>query len=124
VGLIFYGLLFTNSLAHIVPMLLGRGYNPGALSASILFLPLSWWLAHACFGAGRISYRGLPVLAGAGVIGHVVLMGTVLSFIHGVIGSTALVTFQILNAILFLLIPWIAERLMRLGPSTGRPVFR
>lgn len=62
VGLIFYGVLITNGITHIVPMLLGKGYNPGALTSMILFIPLFFWVAHTCFGPGRIAYRGLPVL--------------------------------------------------------------
>ena len=37
IGFIFYGLLITNGVTHVVPMLLGKGYNPGALTAMILF---------------------------------------------------------------------------------------
>jgi len=118
VGLIFYGLLVTNGLTHVGPMLIGKGYNPGALSAIMLFLPLFAWTAHACFGPGRISYRGLAVIIGAGVIVHVILMGSVLSFINGAIGSPLLICFQILNAVLFLLIPWTAEGPLRIKPMS------
>jgi hypothetical protein len=122
IGLIFYGLLITNGLTHVTPMLLGRGYTPGTLSAITLFFPLFFWVAYHCFGPGRISYKGLAVIAGAGVILHVILIASVLSFIHGAIASTALISLQILNAILFLLIPWIAEQLLKLSPVGGRVV--
>ncbi len=120
IGLIFYGLLITNGLTHVAPMLFGRGYTPGTLSALILFLPSFFWVAHTCFGPGRISYKGLAVIIGAGVIVHAILMGSLLSFIHGAIGSTALISLQLLNAILFLFLPWIAERFLRLTPAGGR----
>src|SRR5207248_7152868 len=44
IGFIFYGLLVTNGLTHVVPMLVGRGYSPGTLSALLLFLPSFVWL--------------------------------------------------------------------------------
>ena len=122
VGFIFYGLLITNGLTHIAPMALGKGYSPGTLSAIVLFLPSFVWAAHTCFGPGRISYKGLAVIVGAGVILHAILIGSILSFLQGAIGSTVLISLQILNAILFLFIPWIAERLLKLTQKGGRVV--
>lgn len=63
VGLAFYGLLFTNGMTHLAPMLLGRGYNPGALSAVLLFLPLFFWVASSCFGPGRMDRRGVAAIS-------------------------------------------------------------
>ena len=116
VGFIFYGLLVTNGLTHVIPMLLGRGYNPGAMSAMTLFLPSFFWVAYSCFGPGRVSYKGLAVIVGSGVIVHVILIGSVISFIRGAIDGTVLISLQILNAVLFLFVPWIAERLRGLKP--------
>lgn len=120
VGFVFYGLLITNGLIHIVPMILGSGYNPGALSAIVLFLPGFFWVAHSCFGSGRISYKGLAVLVAAGVIGHAILIGSIFAFIYGAIGTPVLVSFQILNAFVFLLVPWVGERLPGIKPI-GHP---
>lgn len=120
VGLVVYGLLITNGMTHVVPMLLGKGYNPGAFTALVLFIPLFIWVARACFGPGRISYKGLAAIVAAGAIVHIILMASVLSFIHGVIGTPALVAIQIMNAIVFLCIPWIAERQLNLTPIPSR----
>jgi hypothetical protein len=117
VGFIFYGLLLTNGVTHVVPMILGRGYSPGTLSAITLFFPAFFWVAHTCFGPGRISYKGLAVIVGAGVIVHAILLGSIFSFVAGAIGSGALISLQILNTFLFLFMPWMAERLLRLTPS-------
>jgi hypothetical protein len=119
IGFIFYGLLITNGVTHVIPMLLGRGYNPGALTAMILLLPSFFWVAHTCFGPGRISYMALAVIVGAGLLAHAILIGSVFSFVHGAIGIVLLDCLQILNAILFLFVPWIAERLLRLTPTCG-----
>lgn len=121
VGLIFYGLLVTNGMTHVVPMLFGMGYSPGTASAIALFFPAFLWIVRACFGPGRIGYPGLAVLVGSGVLLHLVLAGSVFAFIYGWIGSTALAAIQILNAALFLFIPWIAEK--RLGLAKVPIVF-
>lgn len=113
VGFSFYGLLVANGLTHVVPMILGNGYNPGALSGLLLFLPLFFWVARTCFGKRGIGYRGLIVIVAAGVGLHLSLMGSLWAFIHGAIGSTALISLQIANAGLFLVIPQIGERLLR-----------
>ena len=70
VGFIFYGLLITNGITHVAPMILGRGYSPGTLSAILLFFPGFFWTAHACFGPGRISYKGLAVIVASGDACH------------------------------------------------------
>ena len=115
VSLVFYGLLITNGVTHIAPLLAGKGFGPGTLSAILLFLPAFFWVAHTCFGPGRLPYRGLVTVALAGVIVHVVLMGSLLSFLHGAIGSATLATVQIANAGLFLGVPWIGERLLKIS---------
>jgi hypothetical protein len=115
VGFVFYGLLVTNGLTHLAPALLGRGYNPGLLTAITLFLPGFLWVASTQFGPARISYIGLAVIVATGVLVHLVLMASVLSFLHGMIGSAVLVFCQILNAVLFLVVPWIAERRLHLS---------
>ena len=110
VGLTFYSVIFTNALVHLVPLLAGVGYTPGTATAAILFLPVSAWVAHACFGEGRLSYKAMALLVADGVILHVILMGSLQLFIRGMIDSAALVWIQVGNAVLFLLIPWLGEK--------------
>lgn len=117
-GLTFYGVVFTNGLVHVLPLLAGRGYGPGTLTAALLFLPISAWVAYACFGKGRLSYKALAVLVADGVLLHAILMGSMFLFIHGAFNGSTLVTIQILNAILFLAIPWFG------GKWLGDEVFR
>jgi hypothetical protein len=119
-GLTFYGLIFTNGMTHLAPMILGRGYNPGLLTAGLLFLPVSIWCAGACFGPGRIPRKGIPFLIAAGVIGHIILMGSVLLFIRGAFDDTVLVLLQFVNAAVFLAIPFLGERLVK--PSSSRSI--
>jgi hypothetical protein len=109
VGLTFYSVIFTNALVHLAPLLAGLGYGAGTLTAAVLFLPVSAWVAHACFGRGRLGYKAMALLVADGVILHVILMGSMQLFLRGVIDSTALVWIQVANAVLFLLIPWLGE---------------
>lgn len=109
-GLSMYSIIFINGLVHILPAVLSnKGYNPGLLSAVGLFIPLSAWVAYACFGKGCLSYRALGILVFSGILVHVVLLGSMLLFLHGVIGSAMLIGLQIANAGLMLAVPWIAE---------------
>ncbi len=110
VGLALYSVVFTNGLVHLMAFLvLGRAYNPGLLTAVVVFLPLSAWVSYACFGKDRLSYKAMALLIFWGVILHVILAGSVILFVHGLISSTKLVWVQIVNAGLLLLIPWLGE---------------
>jgi hypothetical protein len=108
-GLSVYGVIFVNALTHLGAFL-RSGYNPGVLTALILFLPVSFWVARVCFGEHGLPYGGLAFIVADGVLLHVVLIGSTMLFLHGVIGRAVLTGIQILNAILFFVFAWIAER--------------
>jgi hypothetical protein len=110
VGLSFYGLIFVNLFFHIMPLLAGAAFGPGTLTAIVLFVPVSAWIVHACFGTGRLSYKSLALIFFNGVILHIILTGPLFLFIDGKIGSAALVGTQLANAVLFLLLPWLGEK--------------
>lgn len=110
VGLTLYSVVFSNSLVHLAPAALSMSYNPGLLTAIVVFLPLSIWVGYVCFGNGRMSYKVMALLVFDGVLLHAILMGSASMFINGMIGNTAFVAAQILNASLLLLIPWLAEK--------------
>lgn len=109
-GLSVYGVIFVNALTHIGSFV-RAGYNPGVLTAFILFLPISFWVAGTCFGMQELPYGALLLIVGDGILLHVVLMGSTILFLHGVLGSSLLTALQILNAFLFFLLPLAAERL-------------
>ena len=108
-GLAFYGVIFVNLFFHIMPLLAGAGFGSGTLTALVLFVPISAWIIHACFGTGRLTYKALALIFVNGVIFHIILTGPLMLFINGNLGSAALVGTQLANAALFLLIPWVAE---------------
>ena len=109
VGLSFYGVIFVNLFFHIMPLLAGAGFGPGTLTAMVLFVPVSGWIIHTCFGTGRLSYKALVLIFLNGVIFHSILTVPLILFINGRIDSAALVGSQLANAALFLLIPWLGE---------------
>lgn len=111
VGFAFYGVIGVNGMTHVVPVILGRGYNPGFLTGLLLFLPSFIWLPRSQFGPGRLlPYKGLAAIVFGGVLLHIILIASVLLFLHGLLGGDLLVAIQVLNSALFLALPWIAER--------------
>lgn len=108
-GLSVYGVIFINALTHIGEAT-RFGYNTGVLTALILFIPSSLWVMRTCFGRQGLPYRALAFILLDGVILHVILLGTTLLYIHHVIGPSALVVIQVLNAVLFFVMAWLAER--------------
>lgn len=109
VGLCCYGIIFINGMAHVGASL-RSGYNPGLLTALILFLPVSVWVAKACFGRGRLRYGGLALIVADGVLLHAILIGSAILFLHGVIGPLTLTAIEVANAALCLLLAWLAEQ--------------
>jgi Na+/pantothenate symporter len=101
--------IFVNALTHLGAFV-RSGYNPGVLTALILFLPVSFWVARVCFGERGLPHGVLAFIVADGVFLHAVLMGSTMLFLHGVIGRAVLTDIQILNAILFFVFAWIAER--------------
>jgi hypothetical protein len=108
-GLSVYGVIFINALTHIGAFV-HSGYNPGVLTALILFLPLSFWVAKVCFGKRGLPYGALAFIVADGVFLHAVLMVSTILFLHGRIGPAVLTDVQVLNAVLFFVFAWIADR--------------
>src|SRR5215467_11033896 len=86
VGLAIYGVVFVNGLFHVIPLLLGMGYSPGTLTAAVIFLPLSAWVARACLGKGNLGYKAMALLVANGLFLHAILIGSVFLFLSGKIG--------------------------------------
>jgi hypothetical protein len=61
VGLAGYSVIAINFLTH-VGALIAIGYNPGLITAVVLFLPMTLWMAKALFGPGRMAYKGLVIV--------------------------------------------------------------
>ena len=105
-----YSVLIANGLAHVLPWVLGRGYGPGALTAALVFLPLFLWVCYACFGKWGLPNKGISVLVALGLLLHVILIGSLVLFIHGKLGAVLLNLIQVANACLLLTLAWLADR--------------
>jgi hypothetical protein len=111
VGFALYSVIAINGLVHIAAVFgTGELYNPGLLTALLLFLPLTVWVGYAFFGRDRMSYKAMAFILVWGVLLHVFLIVPMLMFITGVISATVLVWSQIINGGLLLVIMWLAEQ--------------
>ncbi|KAL7920475.1 hypothetical protein ACQKWADRAFT_322210 [Trichoderma austrokoningii] len=91
----FYGFAFINGLTHVIPSFVdGFAYNPGLVSAWLLFFPGAYFALQLLGGAGR----GVA----AGIICHVVLMGSMKLAAKGLIAEWALCGVQVLNTALLI----------------------
>lgn len=85
-GLTLWGVIGVNAIVHIVPAIVTREYDPGLVTAIVLFVPLTVMTAVAAFGRrGAYRRRAGLVLIGAGVLMHAVLAGSALLYLRGVI---------------------------------------
>jgi hypothetical protein len=120
-----YSVISINALVHIAAVFgTGQPYNPGLLTALLLFLPLTVWVGRASFGKDRLSYKAMALLLVWGVLLHVFLVVPMLMLIKGVISTPVLVGSQIINGGLLLVVMWLAEQwrggaLIRNGASGG-----
>lgn len=112
VGLTIYSVMAVNLAAHVVGGLVaGTIYNPGWLTALLVFLPLTAWMVHSLFGRAGFGYGALACLAGWGVAAHLVLAGSLAPLMTGLITTPVpAICMQIVNAGLLIAIPWSAER--------------
>lgn len=91
----FYGFAFINGLTHVIPSLMdGLAYNPGLVTTWLLFFPGAYLALRLLGGAGR----GIA----AGIICHIVLMGSMKLAAKGYIAEWALCSVQVLNTILLI----------------------
>ena len=112
VGLTMYSVISVNFAAHIISgIVTGTIYNPGWLTAVLLFLPLTVWMAHALFGKRKLSYYTLVYLLGWGVTLHVILAGSLIPVMKGLIADPIpAMMIQVVNAALLIVAPLLAER--------------
>jgi hypothetical protein len=112
VGLTIYSVISVNMLTHIVQgVASGTFYNPGFLTAVVLFLPLTAWMIYALFVTGPLSYRTLAYLIGWGIALHLILMAAMLPLLKGLLhNATPSTIVQIINAALLIVAPLCAER--------------
>jgi len=111
-GLAIYGVMAINVVAHVAGgIVTGSIYNPGWLTAVFLFLPLTVWMIYSQFVQGRLAWAALVFTFGLGVFLHMVLLGSVLPLVKGWVQTPVpAMLAQVINAVLFIVIPVVAER--------------
>ena len=76
-ALTLWGVIGVNAIVHIAPAVVRREYDPGLLTAVILFVPLTVMVFVVAFGRrGPYRRRAALLLAGAGMLMHGVLAGS------------------------------------------------
>ncbi len=99
-GLAYFAIPFVNMFAHLGPSLTSGTYNPGEATAVVLFLPLSLWAFYVALARYRLGWHAIIATVAAGVVLHAILMGSLLAFLRGLIGSTELDVIQYLNPLI------------------------
>lgn len=100
IGLSFFAIPAVNLFAHAVPAVLSQSYNPGLLTALVLFLPLSLIVFAAAVSRYHLGARAILATLFAGVVLHAILMGSLMAFVNGRIGLDLLLLAQIVNPLL------------------------
>ena len=78
-----------------MPGIATLSYDPGMLTAAVLFVPLTAWTAHAVFGRrGPFRRHAVVPLVGAGIVMHAFLVGAALLFLHAGLPAWALIALQ------------------------------
>ena len=100
IALSFFSVPFVNLFAHAGPALARGAYNPGLLTAIVLFGPLSLWTFQVALARYRLGWRGVIATVLAGILLHAILLGSLRAYLGGAIGLDLLVVIQIINALL------------------------
>ncbi|MDI1284209.1 MAG: HXXEE domain-containing protein [Reyranella sp.] len=109
-ALSYFSIPFINLFAHVGPSVASATYNPGEATAIVLFLPLSLWTFHVALTRYRLGWRAIVATVAAGIVLHAILMGSLLAFLHHLIGSDLLNLMQIVNPAIAGLIVYLATR--------------
>ncbi|WP_426959075.1 HXXEE domain-containing protein [Muricoccus radiodurans] len=118
-ALSFFATPFVNLFAHAGPAIAAGAYNPGLLTGLLLFLPLSFWSFRVAWGDRRVGPRAIVATILGGVVMHIVLLGSLLAFMDGRIGTGPLLLIQVVNPAIPILL--VAAALASRGRSRAIP---
>lgn len=97
-GLNYYGLVLSNAIVHIMPFVLkGGAYNPGLLTALLLFLPASYMVYSQVLKQKICGKAELVRATAIGFLGHVVIIISLLLSRLGVVNEAVACLIQLLN---------------------------
>jgi hypothetical protein len=97
IGLSFFAIPAVNIFAHAGPAILSGRYNPGLLSALVLFLPLCLLVFAVAVSRYQLGFRSIFATLVAGIALHIALMTSLMAFIDGRIGLEMLLFLQVAN---------------------------
>lgn len=89
-----------NAIAHIGPAGVAGSYNPGLLTAVLLFLPLSLWTFRVALRRPNLGPRAVAATILSGVVLHAVLMLSLKAYLADWLGEPALLVIQVINPII------------------------
>jgi len=93
----YLGVPAVNALVHLAPALAGGGYNPGLLTAVLLFVPLSFHVFRLALSRPDLGWRVVVAALAGGAAAHAILMLSLKAYLAGLIGGPALLVIQVLN---------------------------
>lgn len=99
-ALSYFSIPFINFLGHTAPYLINGTYNPGVLTAILVFLPLSLWAFRVALVRYRLGWSTVLATVFAGVILHAILLLSVKAYIAGLIGIVVLNVIQVINPLI------------------------
>lgn len=97
IALSYFSVPAVNAFAHIGPALAAGDYNPGLLTAVLLFLPLSLWALRIALRRPDLGWRIVTATIGGGIVIHAVLILTLRAYLMDALGEDALVAIQVIN---------------------------
>jgi hypothetical protein len=116
IALSYFSVPAVNAFAHIGPAVADGAYNPGLLTAVLLFLPLSLWVFRLALRRPDLGWRVVAATLVGGVAVHAVLMLSLRAYLAGWLGEGALLAIQIVNPAIPLLL---VAAVMRRGPISS-----
>jgi len=118
-GMALWGVIAVNALVHIAPAIATQRYDPGLLTAAVIFVPLTVLAGVALIGrSGPYRVPAAIVLLAAGVFMHAVLGGGLGLFLAGVIPAWLLVAAQPAGIAVGYIAVGAADRRLRRSPAT------
>lgn len=97
-GLNAFGLMGTNAVVHLIPLVVGVGeYNPGSLTAIFLFLPATYLMFSSMLNDRVCSNGDIVRAIMIGALCHVIIIISLLLLKNGLISGWLACFFQVLN---------------------------
>ena len=114
-GFVFFSVVFVNVFVHVGGAIAARAYNPGLVTALVLFLPASIWAGIVFLQRRepRLRVWRLIVIVVLGVVAHGVLILSIVLFTRGVIPAGVLDALQVVNGLIVLLGGALLQRSLR-----------